>query len=433
MLGGAYDSDSGEEHGSSGTPAVFAKSKPVPPAPPQRAPPGSGGKTEPESLRAAAQTAVADEASRRILLGSAGLPALPLGSGGRHTSACECEDCEGLMARFVAKSLQTKGIRFKCKLCSELVARKADAADHMQDAHSSELQVFKRQKQPTLFDEAKKVVPAAKKFSFARADVLGKKRTMEDVEDNKFAGWAKKEKPEPPPCEQEGYQDQMQQNEVLSAPPWMNQPVPLSQDTEATDTEKVVDQHVVNAQAKRFTSRNILEVKKDVVRCKLCYKTFGNGQETEKHIIEAHRDEFEKELQIWHRFLHTMSKRQPPFGWVCKICNLFFPTDNSTWRHIGKEVFIRREERHLDLWKEKEDRWGHEADQECCGDGMNSNGLSFDSIKQIQEQTQREEGRQLKLKAAADAAGAGCADEDSDSEDSDEAVTAGKKKMIDSF
>merc|ERR1712023_425776 len=210
-----------------------------------------------------------------------------------------------------------------------------------------ELQAFKMQKQPSLFAAPKKVaVAAAKKISFRREDVLGKKRKMDDAGIS-FGGWEKKEKPELPPCEQPGYQEMMHAD-VIVAPPWMNQPVPLSNDTEATDTEKVVDQHVVNAQAKRFTSRNVLEVKKDVVRCKLCYKTFTSAAECEKHIIDAHQDEFNKEQAIWHRFLYTMSKRQPPFGWVCKICNVFFPTDNSTWRHLGKEVFIRREQKHSD-------------------------------------------------------------------------------------
>jgi len=340
------------------------------------------------------------------------------------------------MARFVAKSLQTKGIKFKCKLCSGMISRKADAGDHIADEHADELQAFKKQKMPKLFEEPKKVaVAAAKKISFAREDVLGKKRKIQDdVCDLNFGGWAKKEKPEPPPCMQEGYQDPNQQ-EVITAPPWMNQPVPLSHDPEATDTEKTVDQHVVNAQAKRFTSRNILEVKRDIVRCKLCYKTFKSGQETEKHIIDEHREEFDKEQQIWHRFLHTMAKRQPPFGWVCKICNLFFPTDNSTWRHIGKEVYIRREERHLDNWKEKEDRWGHETDQECCGDGMNVMGMSIDNVKMMQDATQREQERENMQKAIKDAAAAGCADEgSSDSEDSAAAAAkAGQKKMIDSF
>merc|ERR1712151_624190 len=205
--------------------------------------------------------------------------------------------------------------------------------------------------------------------------------SIEDANDDVgFGGWAKKAKPEPPPCEQPGYQEMMQA-EVFTAPPWLNMPTPLEDDKDATDTEKQVDQHVLQAQVRRFTSRNVLEVKKDTVRCKLCYKTHGSTGECEKHIISAHREEFQKEQEIWHRFLYTLSKRQPPFGWVCKVCNLFFPTDNSVWRHLGKEVFIRREERHADQWKEKEDRWGHEQEQECCGDGMNvSSRLSFDSI-----------------------------------------------------
>lgn len=353
-------------------------------------------------------------------------------TGGKHTSACECEDCDALMARFVAKSLQTKGIRFKCKLCTELLASKADAAEHMQDSHSSELQVFKQQKQPKLFEAPKTLkevaTAAAKKISFARDDVLGKKRKMQDAEGN-FGGFAKKEKPEPPPCEQEGHQEMMHPD-VITAPPWMNQPVPLSNDTEATDTEKTVDQHCLNAQAKRFTSRNVLEVKRDVVRCKLCYKTHKSIPECEKHIITEHESEFSKEQQIWHRFLYAFSKRTPPFGWECKICKLFFPTDNSTWRHIGKEVFIRKEERHANEWKEKEDRWGHEEDNECCGDGMNSGMLSMESVKAIREQEAKLAEQQQK-KALADGAGGG--QDDSGSEDSDVPANGGAKKSITEF
>jgi len=382
---GAYDSDDSGSDGP-GAPAVPAFSKAAPPpAPPQRSPPGAtGSKSLPERPQTVAPIAVAAV--------SVGLPAV--GPGGRHGAACDCEDCESLVARFVAKNLQAKGIRFKCKLCSELVARKADAAEHIQISHSTGLQAFKQVKQPKLFEATTKVVTtaAAKKISFAREDVLGRKRKMDD-EKVGFGGWAKKEKPEPPPCEMEGYQDGRE--DVIGIAPWVGQPVPLSNDTEATDTERQVDQHVVNAQAKRFTSRNVLEVKRDVIRCKLCYKTFDTLGKTEKHIIEDHRDDFDKELKIWHRFLHTYSKRQPPFGWVCKICNIFFPTDNSTWRHIGKEVFIRREEKHKAQWTEKEDRWGHEEDGECCGDGMNSaGGQSFETIQQITDATKKEEERE---------------------------------------
>lgn len=303
---------------------------------------------------------------------------------GKHSSACECEDCNGLMARFVAKSLQTKGIRFKCKLCSDLVARKADAAEHFQILHAKDLQAFKQQKMPKLFQEAKKSAAAAKKISFAREDVLGKKRKIDDEVD--FGGWAKKEKPEPAPCETDEYQEALQ-SDVFTAPPWMNMPAPLLTTEGASDTDKQIDAHVNQAQVRRFSSRNILEVNATTVRCKLCYKTLPGKIQAEKHVFETHQAEFEKETEIWHRFLLTSCKRQPPFGWVCKICNLFFPTDQATWRHLGKEVYIRREERHAGSWHEKEDRWGHQDDQECCGDGINvSHGLSYDSVKVFQEQ-----------------------------------------------
>merc|ERR1712187_304789 len=62
----------------------------------------------------------------------------------------------------------------------------------------------------------------------------------------------------------------------------------------------------------------------------------------------------------------------------------------GVWRHVGKEVFIRQEERHRDLWHEREDRWGHEQDQECCGDGMNiASGLSYDSVRMFNEQAKQ--------------------------------------------
>jgi len=323
------------------------------------------------------------------------------------------------MARFTAKSLQTKGIRFKCKLCSDLVARKADAAEHFQSAHAKELQDFKKQKLPKLFEDPKiKAAAAAKKISFAREDVLGKKRKIDDGDVN-FGGWAKKEAPEPAPCETDAYQEAMQAD-IFTAPPWMSMPAPLLTSEGASDTDKQIDTHVSQAQVRRFSTRNILEVNATTVRCKLCYKTHPGRAQAEKHVFEAHQTEFEKETEIWHRFLVTSSKRQPPFGWVCKICNLFFPTDQATWRHLGKEVFIRREERHAGSWHEKEDRWGHEQDQECCGDGINvAMGLSFDSVKLFREQAQRLAGQD-----PARAGGAATGEADSEDDD-DEGVAPG--------
>merc|ERR1712050_461873 len=56
----------------------------------------------------------------------------------------------------------------------------------------------------------------------------------------------------------------------------------------------------------------------------------------------------------------------------------------------GSQVFIRHEERHMENWHQKEDRWGHDEDEECCGDGMNfARGLSYDSVKQMHEEAKR--------------------------------------------
>mmetsp|Transcript_40219 Transcript_40219/g.72420 ORF Transcript_40219/g.72420 Transcript_40219/m.72420 type:complete len:403 (+) Transcript_40219:148-1356(+) len=247
---------------------------------------------------------------------------------------------------------------------------------------------------------------------------LAKKRKIDDGDVN-FGGWAKKEAPEPAPCETDAYQEAMQAD-IFTAPPWMSMPAPLLTSEGASDTDKQIDTHVSQAQVRRFSTRNILEVNATTVRCKLCYKTHPGRAQAEKHVFEAHQTEFEKETEIWHRFLVTSSKRQPPFGWVCKICNLFFPTDQATWRHLGKEVFIRREERHAGSWHEKEDRWGHEQDQECCGDGINvAMGLSFDSVKLFREQAQRLAGQD-----PARAGGAATGEADSEDDD-DEGVAPG--------
>merc|ERR1712187_505205 len=134
----------------------------------------------------------------------------------------------------------------------------------------------------------------------------------------------------------------------------------------------------------------ILAVKAQIVRCKLCYKTFESSLQTEKHIRETHEQDFKKELEIWERFMHTTCRRQPPFGWVCKVCQLFFPTDGAVWRHLGKEVYIRKEERHADEWHNKEDRWGHEEDEECCGDGIGfARGMSYDTVRMFNEEAKR--------------------------------------------
>mmetsp|Transcript_22694 Transcript_22694/g.41093 ORF Transcript_22694/g.41093 Transcript_22694/m.41093 type:complete len:393 (-) Transcript_22694:90-1268(-) len=309
-----------------------------------------------------------------------------------HGPFCNCSDCEQLMLRFMAKNLQTKGIRFKCKLSGELFNSKAAAAEHFKVAYAADLQDFKKQKNPKLFQSKptkEQIAAAARKQSFSRDDVL-KKRPID--EDASFGGWAKKEKPAPAPCETEEYQ-QMMEADVFVAPPWAGQQRPT--DDDATEMDKDFDRRIQEAQATRFARRNILEVNKEVTRCKLCYKTLPSPKACEQHIKVEHQDDFKKEIKIWERFLFATCKRQPPFGWVCKICNIFFPSDGATWRHVGKEVFIRLEERHITSWSEKEDRWGHEEDDECCGDGMNVGRLSYDSVMQMNRATALEEQAKL--------------------------------------
>lgn len=295
------------------------------------------------------------------------------------------------MQRFAAKSLQTKGIRFRCRLCSEMAGTKAAANEHFRRAHTTDLQAFKKQKSPQLFQERSKQGTAGeRKISFARDDVLRKRPA--DTEQS-FGGFAKKEKPAPPPCETEEYQQQMQEP-IFTAPPWANKSRPSDED--ATEMDREVDRRVQEAQQRRFSKRNILEVNATTVRCKLCYKTLGSTAEADRHIGETHKEDFLKEMQMWERFLFTTCRRQPPFGWVCKVCNIFFPSDGAVWRHLGKEVFVRQEERHLEHWQQKEDRWGHEEDEECCGDGMNiSSGLSYDSVRRLHEETNRLQEEQM--------------------------------------
>lgn len=297
-----------------------------------------------------------------------------------HDARCCCEECDGLVTRYSVKHLQTKGVRFRCKLCSEMVSRKADAPLHFLAFHAADLQVFKRSKRPELFEVVQQKRTQEVKKSFRREDVLRKRPADDEVS---FGGWAKKEKPMPPPCTMEGYQQHVES--VLTAPPWANKAAPVCEGD--TEMDREVDRHVCEAQMRRFSRRNTLEVNATTCRCKLCYKTLPSVAQTERHIVETHRSDLEKEMETWHRFLHASSKRQPPFGWVCKICSTFFATDNSVWRHLGKEVFIRGEQRHLDSWHQKEDRWGHQEDEECCGDGMNvGSGLSYESVKKFNEE-----------------------------------------------
>merc|ERR1719213_575148 len=76
----------------------------------------------------------------------------------------------------------------------------------------------------------------------------------------------------------------------------------------------------------------------------------------------------------------------------CKICQKYFGDDGAVWRHLGKECFITKDSRHVEVWREKEDRWGHEDDAECCGDGTNfARGMSFESVQLFQEAAARKE------------------------------------------
>eukprot|EP00933_Yihiella_yeosuensis_P027247 TRINITY_DN21131_c2_g1_i1.p1 TRINITY_DN21131_c2_g1~~TRINITY_DN21131_c2_g1_i1.p1 ORF type:complete len:402 (-),score=109.22 TRINITY_DN21131_c2_g1_i1:100-1305(-) len=304
-----------------------------------------------------------------------------------HGPFCECEDCTTLLARFMAKNLQTKGIRFKCKLSGQLFPTKAAAGQHFKETYGQQVVAFKREKMPRLYKKLTKADYQAmiRKQAFSTSDVLHKKRPIDD--DSSFGGWAKKEKPEPAPCTTEAYAEQMDENAVFVPPPWAGGTRPTNED--ATEMDKDVDRRIIQAQIGRFTKRNVMEVNKETVRCKLCYKTSSCVRECAAHIRDDHDDDFKAEIKIWERFLFSSCKRQPPFGWVCKICQIFFPSDGAAWRHIGKEVFIRQEERHMENWIEKEDRWGHEADGECCGDGLNSGGISFESVQKFQAEAMR--------------------------------------------
>lgn len=201
-------------------------------------------------------------------------------------------------------------------------------------------------------------------------------------------------------------------------------------DDDATEMDREVDKRITQAQTLRFCKRNVLEVKKDTVRCKLCYKTLPSTRACEEHIGKDHEEDFKKELKMWERFLFTTCKRQPPFGWVCKICQIFFATDGACWRHVGKEVYIKFEERHMGAWHEKEDRWGHAEDEECCGDGINvGGGLSYESVMAFhQAQAAEEEAKnRLEMKKASQAV----QEESSSSDEEEEKV--GKVQQIEEF
>ena len=259
---------------------------------------------------------------------------------------------------------------------------------------------LRRQKLPKLFRSGptkEELAELARQRGFARDKVL--KRPLD--EDAAFGGWAKKEKPPPAPIETQEY-DTMMQAEVFTPPPWEGQQRPT--DDDATEMDKDVDKRIIQAQTLRFCKRNVLEVKKDVVRCKLCYKTLSSAKACEDHILQQHEEDFKKEIKTWERFLFTTCKRQPPFGWVCKICQIFFASDGACWRHVGKEVYVRHEDRHMAAWHDKEDRWGHAEDEECCGDGINvTGGLSYESVMafhkaQAVEEAAKQSGKEAAVK-----------------------------------
>lgn len=342
----------------------------------------------------------------------------------KHGASCDCDECGTLLLRFITKSIQTKGIRFKCRLCGELTITKTQASTHLQRGpHAAEFQAFKKQKAPRLFESTTGSVGAkfsVPKISFAREDVL-KKRPAD--QDTSFGGWTKKEKPELPPCERPEYQEEAQ--DVLTAPPWITGQRPTDENASVIDKE--VDGHIAKAQIKRFSKRNVLEINPTSVRCKLCFKVIGTLAQTEKHVIEAHQEDFEKEMKIWERFLFATSKRTPPFGWSCKVCSMFFKSDGDAWRHLGKEVFLRREERHLNQWHEKEDRWGHEEDWECCGDGISfSQGMSYESVMKFQESARQEALAKELGKRVEESS-------DSDEEGNDAPVNVGQVNPIEEF
>lgn len=83
----------------------------------------------------------------------------------------------------------------------------------------------------------------------------------------------------------------------------------------------------------------------------------------------------------------------------------------------------------MGAWHEKEDRWGHAEDEECCGDGINAGGgMSYESVltfNKAQADEERENER-LALKKASQQV-----QEESSSSDDDEPV--GKMQQIEEF
>lgn len=416
---GAYDDSDGEDAAApAARPAAATAVKAAPQAPPKPLAPASQAEAK------------AKAASK---------PSVPIAvievDSVLHGTSCDCEDCTNLLARFSAKSLVTKGIRFKCKLCNELTPTKAGSGEHFQVYHWSELQAFKRQKEPKLFTEvssaakAAAAAAAARRMSFAVEDVLCRKRPAGDSI-AAFGGWAKKEKPEPPPCEQPGYQEQINETVITPGVPWLG-PKPTNED--ATEMDKEVDKKVHEMMELRFVTRNVMRVNPVRIRCKLCFKMYTEQSTCYYHISDEHQEDFKKEQKNWERFLFTTCRRQPPFGWVCKVCQLFFPSDGACWRHLGKEVFIMREERHIAIWKEKEDRWGHEEDEECCGDGINvGKGLSYESVQLFNKQEEDEKQRDEEWKQREKLRKMNAKEESSSSEEVDE-KDVGKIKPIKEF
>lgn len=309
----------------------------------------------------------------------------------KHHCLCSCDDCAPLASRFCAKSVVTAGVKFRCKICKLTFAKKADAGLHCQATHGTELQEFKREKNPALFEELKekdKYVPDAAIFavdSVLRSEVLKKRKAT-----STFGEWEKRD-------------DSLTQELMGPLPPELIEadssgplqiPTEFMRDQDGNLKEvevsargydisaKQIEDNIGDAQMRTFCFKHILEVAPGTVRCKLCYGTFPTVKETEKHIGIDHKKEFDTEIETWLRFCRTSSRRQPPQGFVCMVCNKMFPDDASVWRHLGKEVWILNRRLHMEAFEEKKGKWLHAEEEECCGDGINVGvGVSYDTVK----------------------------------------------------
>ena len=84
----------------------------------------------------------------------------------------------------------------------------------------------------------------------------------------------------------------------------------------------------------------------------------------------------------------------------------------------------------MGAWHEKEDRWGHAEDEECCGDGINSaGGLSYESVLAFNKAQAEEEAR----KKCMEEENAKKRAEDSSSSSDEEPAAVGKVQPIEEF